>query len=573
MIKFRMMVGVGMLALASAAAAGAQRNDFAACDGYGTPNGEGDGMTREATNLFGLIRTLGSGGNTRRTTPELGPEGVAACDRALADPRLAAKHWLRKASLLRARAIQNLADAKPDLALADLDLATGATRLPDDPFVKRSMVLGIAMVRGYAVAQKGDSVAGHKLVLDVQRQRPFDRALSLAIAAMVSDDQANDIGLGALHSLARLDPRMIDLIFQSAFERGDFQRAIEIYPHIRPMTRVGDIGLSRVESTVQDFKKELEEIRFRIARAGQLAYANAALGNGAGAKAALDDGRATLAAAIPAALPPLAAGEKEGSRKQLDRQLNGYLVKAGVAGVEQFATWSTLVDFRLQAPTIAGAELKTRFEQARVPRDGGLGVTLDLIKLVIAKNPSDLVLAKSLADFQAARAVPAMIDTDDAILLFNALPHTEIAERVPGFRKSNAVLGALWGGVNGFKTKPDKTDPARATISFASPKSSSSVVQEMALLRAADYTRERGHSAFVIDDRSDYERTISATAYGTVLRTDPDGYSSSLTIEMVDLDRLPDRYRTAPWRAIPAADVIAELGPVYITDTPDGARP
>ena len=570
-MKFRMILGAGMLALASAAAA--QQSDFAACDGYGTPNGEGDGMTREATHLFGLVRNLGSGGNTRRTTPELGANGVAACDRALADRRLADKHWLRKASLLRARAIQNLASAKPDLALADLDLATAATRLPDDPFVKRSMILGIAMVRGYAVTQKGDVAAGHRMVLDVQRQRPFDRALGLAIAAMVADDQANDIGLGALHSLARLDPRMVDLIFQSAFERGEFQRAIEIFPHIRPMTRVGDIGLSRSESMVQDFKKDLEEIRFNINRAGQLAYANAALGNAAAAKVALDNGRTALAAAIPAALPPLAAGEKEGSRKQIDRQVNGFMVKAGVAGAEQLATWSTLVDFRLQAPTLSAADLKSRFEVARVPRDGGLGITLDLTKLVIAKNPSDFVLTKSLADFQAARAAPAKITPDDAKLLFNALPHTEIAERVAGFHKTNAALGALWGGVSGFKTKPDQANPARASISFASPKSSGSVVQEMALLRAADFTREHGHSAFVIDDRSDYERTVTTTSYGTVLRSDPNGYSSTLTIEMVDLDRLPDRYRSAPWRAIPAADVIAELGPVYISDAPASARP
>ena len=563
-MKFNVVAGACLLASATSVVA-QSRSDFEACDGYGSPTGNGDGMTKEATGLFGLIAVLGSSGNTRRSTPDLGAGGIAACDRALADPRLVDKHWLRKASLLRARAIQNLAASKPDQAIADLDRAATATRQPDDPFIKRSMVLGMDVVRGYALAQKGDSEAGRKMVMLAQQQRPYDRSLGLAIMAMLVDDETSGEGLESIQSVARLDPRVIDLVFQMAFERGDFPRAIEIYPQIRPMTRTGDIGVSRAERNVQDFKKDLEVIRFSINRAGQLAYAHAALGQASEAKAAIERGRAALATAIPAVLPPLAVGEKEGSRRQLDRIINGQLVKAGSIGADHLTTWSTLAVLRLEAAALPAPDAKARIGQARIPKDGGLGVTLDLTKLLLAKDPADKKIAATLAEFKVARSALSPITESDARLVFNALPHTEIAKRVASFRKSNsALVGYLWGGVSGFKTTPDKADPARATISFVSAKSSSSVVQEMALLRAADYARERGKSGFVIHDRSDYERTVTTTYYGSALRSDPNGYSSSLEIEMVDLDRLPDRLRSAPWRAIPAAEVIAQLGPIYL---------
>lgn len=571
MMKFNVVAGACLLASATSVVA-QSRSDFEACDGYGSPTGNGDGMTREATGLFGLIAVLGSSGNTRRSTPDLGAGGVNACDRALADPRLVDKHWLRKASLLRARAIQNLAAARTDQTIADLDRAATATRLPDDPFIKRSMMLGIDVVRGYALAQKGDSAAGRKMVILAQRQRPFDRALGLAIMVLLLDDESGGEGLQSIHSVARLDPRMIDLVFQMAFERGNFQQAIEIYPQIRPMTRNGDIGISRAERNVQDFKKDLEEIRFSINRAGQLAYAHAALGQAVEAKSAIERGRAALAAAIPAPMQPLAAGEKEGSRRQLDRIIGGQLVKAGLIGADHLTTWSTLAVLRLEAAALPAPDAKARISQARIPKDGGLGVTLDLTKLLRTKDPQDQKIATTLAEFEVARAAPSPITESDARLVFNALPHTEIAKRVASFRKSNAAFGYLWEGVSGFKTTANKADPTRATISFANAKSSSSVVQEMALLRAADYARERGKSGFVIHDRSDYERTVTTTYYGAKLRSDPNGYSASLEIEMVDLDRLPDRLKNAPWRAIPAAEVIAQLGPIYLAAPTDTAN-
>lgn len=570
-MKFGLLAG-GCLLVSAASAAAESPTFYQACDGYGSPTATGDGMTKEATGLFGLIAVLGSSGNTRRSTPPLGAAGIAACDRALSDARLVDKHWLRRASLLRARAIHDLADAKTDQGLADLGRATAATRLPDDPFIKRSMILGIDVVRAYALAQKGDRATARRIATEAQRQRPFDRALGLAIMALLVDHEASPESLSAIHSVARLDPRLIDLLFQLAFERGDFRAAIAIYPHIRPMTRPGDVGISRAERNVQEFKKELEEIRFSVDRAGQLAYAFAALGQATESKAAIDRGRTVLAASIPAALPPLAAGQKEGSRRQLDRMINANLVKAGALGADRLTSWSSLAVLRLEADLLGPAEAKARIEQAKIPSSGGVGVSYDLAKLIRAKDPADEKITTLINQFEAAKAAPPKISADDAELLFNALPHTEIAKRVNGFRKANSdLVGYFWGGISGFKTVPDRTDPERATISFVGEKSSASVVQEMALLRAADFARERGKTGIVIHQRRDFQRTTTTTYNGIAMRTDPDGYSTSLEIEMVDLSALPAWLATAKWRAIPVAEVIAQLGPIYMAPA-DPAR-
>ena len=137
---------------------------FQLCDGYGTPTENGDGMTKEARGLFGLFAPLGSAGNTRRSTPSLGASGMAACDEALADPRLLDKHWLRRASLIRARAMHDLAASNPDQALIDLDRAQAAIRTPDDPYIRRSLGLGIKLVRAFALRSKGD-MAGATAIL------------------------------------------------------------------------------------------------------------------------------------------------------------------------------------------------------------------------------------------------------------------------------------------------------------------------------------------------------------------------------------------------------------------------
>ena len=102
--------------------------------------------------------------------------------------------------------------------------------------------------------------------------------------------------------------------------------------------------------------------------------------------------------------------------------------------------------------------------------------------------------------------------------------------------------------------------------------SSGSVVEEMALLRAADLAREAGKGGFVIRQRRDYERTRNTTYYGMVLRSDPDGYSTEIEVDFVDLDPLPEVYRLTPWRVLKAEEIFAQLGPVYAGAAKDSGK-
>lgn len=550
------VLGACALLLCSGAAHAASPTFYPACDGYGAPNPNGDGMTKEATGLLGSA-------STRRSKPPLGANGIAACDQALADARLIDKHWLRRASLLRARALHDLAASRPDEALKDLDRAVAAVREPNDPFVKRSLLLGVDFIRGYALAVKGDRTGATRLIAQALVQRPFDRGLALAAMAVLGDDRAVVNEAPLAHEVARLDPRLVDLIVQAAFDRGEFDRVVALDPHLKAPTRSVDIGvIDRWREQLQDARKDIAELRFAADRSGRLAYALAALGRVEEAKAALVKGRADLDAATPAVMPPPPAGEKEGSKNRLKRSINEQVIQAAVVSDQRLQAWDELARLRMEVGTLDPDAAKARVLSAKIPA-GGVG--LDLLKLMKARFPADQELGTLISGFETKLNTPAAPSAKDAEIVFNALPHTELATRIATYRKANSgIVGFLWGGVSGFKTIPDRSDPNRVTVQFTGEKSSDSVVEEMALLRAADYAREHGRSGFVILERRDYERTVDTTYYGTTVRTAPGGYSTHLDIELVDMNRLPERYREASWRVIPVDQVVAHLAPVYM---------
>ena len=192
------------------------------------------------------------------------------------------------------------------------------------------------------------------------------------------------------------------------------------------------------------------------------------------------------------------------------------------------------------------------------------GVAFDLVHQIALKSPNDEKMKSLAAEIDAAQKAPPKIDAQLTKLVFEAIPHAEIAQRVATYRKANSdFIGYLWGGVSGFKTI-DGEAPNFVTVKFTGEKSSASVVEEMTLLRAADLARERGKSGFVILERRDYERTVNTTYYGSTLRSDPQGYSTDLDIELVDVNAIPSQYRAVAWRVIAADKVVADLGPIYM---------
>jgi hypothetical protein len=560
MNSFRGAALIGALLACTAWPASARTVIFDQCDGYGTPSGDGDGMSKPATQLFGLIGTLGSAGNTRRSTPDLGAQGIASCDQALADPRLLEKFWLRRASLLRARAVHDLAAGSGDDALADLDRSAAAIQTPNDPFVKRSMALGIDFVRAAALIAKGDRERGLALAEAVHAQRPFDRHLSLATLALINDDHS-PLGETVAHDTAGLDPRLVSVIFESAFDRGDFAAVVALYPQLVAPTRTADVGVSKWEGRVQDARRDGEEVAFGAKSGGIYAYSLAALGRMDEARAALAEARSSVTAGTPAEMAPVAEGEKEGSKARLQRTMNEFLVRTGKKSSELLESWARAIELRATLATADPAKASEEILQSKIP---SRGVAFDLVHQLVQRLPQDEKLKELAAQVDAAQNRAPKVDAKLTKLIFQALPHSEIAQRVATYRKANSdFIGYLWGGVSGFKTV-EGDGPDFVTVKFTGEKSSSSVVEEMTLLRAADLARERGKSGFVILERRDYERTVNTTYYGSTLRSDPQGYSCDLDIELVDLNALPSGYKSVPWRVVSADKVIATLGPIYM---------
>ena len=429
-------LALGALMLSAAWPAEARTVMFEHCDGYGTPTSDGDGMTKEATVLFGLIGTLGSAGNTRRSTPVLGEQGIQNCDQALGDARLTDKHWLRRASLLRARAVHNLALGRPDEALADLDRATAAVRTPDDPFIKRSIVLGIRFVRGAALAMKGNHSDATKIVGEIETARPFDRRVGLASIAVLGDDRSVFDGLTLAQSLARLDPRVTGLMYTDSFNRADFKTVVELYPHIKAFTRTGDIGVSRAVEKIQDAVSDREEIKFGAESAGRLAYAFAALGRMDEARSVLSKARNDLKNATPAPIPNAAVGVKEGWKARLNREIADSLIAAAKISAERLDGWERSVVLRGAIETEEPAKAAGLVQQAPVMAPG---VALDMLRVMQRRLPEDQELKTVLASVEAKNSQPAQITNKEAKLLFESLPHTEVGKRVATYKKRTAI--------------------------------------------------------------------------------------------------------------------------------------
>jgi hypothetical protein len=160
----------------------------------------------------------------------------------------------------------------------------------------------------------------------------------------------------------------------------------------------------------------------------------------------------------------------------------------------------------------------------------------------------------------------------DLKLLSESLPETETAQRLAPYKRAKSdFMGYLWGGVSGFKTVEHDAE-GYTTVQFVGEESSASIVEELALLRAADLTLQKGKKGFVIVGRRDYQRTQNTMYYGTVLRSDPIGYSSQLDVVFVDPLNLPDRFNDAEWRVIDASTVRENLAPIYSPETQVAGR-
>ena len=537
--------------------AAAHADAFGGCDGYPEPTAEGDGMTSGAPPLVVLGPPGQEAPQSRRT--ELGPIGIGDCDVALA--ALPAKYWKRRASLLQARAIHRMETTNgAAAAMVDLDLADRAGEGQDDPYYERSLGLGISLVRAYALRQMGEPAQAESYAMRTLARRPFDWPTNVSAVLAMGPSASDDNVEKAVQGMARLSPYSIDVLFRQAVREGRYEEMIALYPQLVPSEQFGDPDSSRQAKAELEERNRADTEIFWARRASVCAYALAATGRGAEARAMIESARERLARAV----------QDPGQRTQYPRELvlsaNQRIAASAGPLIDQWAAQvelrAMLSEDRFGEVIIALPRLKPVDDWPSVELFNTLAARLPFIA------PSASARAKSLQQDMSARADRPEHDLQ---VLWTSLPAPEAADRIPPYRKAQRALNLFGGGGSDFGQDGDgftefaQADKGLTIVRFRSYEGDASTASEMALLRAADLALQAGRPGFIVVARQDAEFTVTKNRPTDLQgrRTLGDGYETEFQVAFVDPAALPAAYKDASWRVIDAASVHAALAPIY----------
>lgn len=534
-----------------AAAEAAPASDFQRCDGYGAPNDKGDGMTKAAMGFLGIFVPEPGRGNTTMSAVDFGAAGVRACDAALTNPILLPNYHLRRASLLRARAIHRMAGESYEAALADLDAAEQVGATGGDALYRRSLGAGIKLFRAYALQKLGRKAEAIEAARAAEAERPyaFGVAMVAALIALHSDHDRAAFRARAL-KIATVHPRVLENLFWEACEFGDFAFAAAVYPQIRltlprdtPGFRVSDDGNAEARLFVQQAKLDAAN-----------AFALASTGRVAEGEALLADVRDAIAQALKPL--PLRADGRPASKN--DQRRHDVFRMMLPQAQQMVAVSERLLSLLALARRGAMAELEAAVAQNPLP-GGGFGLAL-LEAAVKDSDERKAELGPAIAAVRERLRQEVKLPDLSLAELYEAVPEAEIAKRIPKYKFAKNFLGENTG--NGFLV--NAIGPDRVTIDFGGNASSSAIVEEMALLRAADMARERKKRGLVVLSRRTYERSTQVYWGGVALRTDPQGYSAELSVAFVNPEALPADLAMSKERVLDSERIYAELSPVYI---------
>ncbi|HEY0027165.1 MAG TPA: hypothetical protein VGC35_04790 [Allosphingosinicella sp.] len=536
-------VGAFVLGLSMGGAAlASDKQDFAACDGRAHPGKQSDGMRGEPSRPSYTLALPGRSlsGN------------ISACDRALASPRLLPGQTLRRAHLLRARAAAHLQSGDAAKALADLDLAEAAAGAGarGDRFHKRSMGVSLDLLRAMAHAYEGDGARSAALARAAMAERPYSSQVQqLGTEILHVSGPQNGAGARVDWTPAmRLDPAAAALALLLEGQAGNFKEVLALRPSVTldwpekappafMLLGGGSEGMKLMQALLVSY---------------QTAYAHAATGGTAQAKAELDEIRSRIRALQPAETPgKVAAGPAAPNL--------AVLLEQGLsAKTKQVEARIAVAEGRYgdAIATLVGASL---------PKDAA---TVELLQALKSQAPAkDAALVPEASGFVGdglaeRRQVLARLSG-------RALITPETPRAVVDYEKSRPnILGAVVGGAFSLGTSLlggiDRLDGFRSTanadgttkVAFVGNTPSALLVQEMTLLRAAEVTRAAGKPAFVIVERNDYARSMRTTQGGVEISNVPTGFKSEMNI------RFLDAVGQSP-RALDALAVIDSLGPLY----------
>jgi hypothetical protein len=539
----------GWLLLASAGVAGPA--DFRTCDGYGPPSGKSDGMTT----------TPGSMGSTRATDIRrsekipLGEQGALACDRALREPALLDTHWLRRASLLQAKAVHQLAAGQAQPALETLAAADAAGASRGSAAFAQSLGLGNRAVRAFALTRLGRKEQALAQLQQLDAARPY--ALSIRMLGqrlrLLLDDSL-DARLASLHALVDVNPNVSLLMFWMQIEQGRFADAIATARDVS-----FDMPSSRRGWVLENSRgSEYTGILARTDFTGALAYALQATGDVARSDEQMQRAVRELE---DATVPP----EGQDGKPPPERTMKEFEQRRTQAesAKRQLNTWTTMILMRSMAQRSKPDDIVPRISADKSL--AGLPVVPDVLQQIQLapgrdRQQRDDLVADLRANYLANDRRGRAVSPDD---LMSLLPRAESDAALPKFRRSGD--GHFFSD-NGFSFEKDADSDAQ-TVRFTHSTATQAVVEELAMLSAATRARQQGKDRLLLLTRRTIERTTHLTTVygyaGGTTRDIPSGNEAQLQVLFLDSGNIPDAYRQSASRLLSVDAVIAALGDKY----------
>jgi hypothetical protein len=532
-------LAVAAALLCSAADAQVVATDFTSCDGYDRPRGSRDGISDVGGFWTGP-------GDRVRHVPSDFTSGIEACTRALQslESRFPSA-WMRRVSVLQARALHRLIANDVPGSLADLDLADQAAVEPTDPFYLRSLNINTNLIRALAFVQSGDHAGGEALAMSTWSRRPYSREVTGA-ALMIVGGEGSETDLDRLMVVAgQLDPSYSGLIFGHRFETGRFEAALADYDEIVAPMRNGDRGFS-ISQSEMIAHRELQRVRmelFMLSVIGQKAYALAALGRTSEARAAIalmNDRIARATEPGMSALPGTIEYVMLMARQRSNRE-----IAAQAPAIRD--AWANLAEARIDAS-------EGRLNEARTTLAGAATVpSYAVIDLMLATGADDAAVERARQRLSPARLG---LPERDPQTLFSLLLDAETRERT-------ASRLTVWDSI--LLTRPyverghcEEGAQGRGLmeVCYSGYDATLAVTEERALLRAAAQSMSRG-GRFRIEQRDDIQHSTVSTMYGQPIGGErQSGFESNLIVRFFS-----DEETCA--RCLSAADVQSSLSSIY----------
>lgn len=529
------LIGSLMLLSVSVCATTAHASDtdiFAGCDGFGKPGKSADGLGAPASTTRFSFYNARSPGAT-----------ISACTDALAHPKLLQTQGLRRAHLLRARAIAHLRNDNMSEALNDIDLAAAATNeAQEGALYKRSLAVSLDLLRALVYDRMGNRGEVLRLVREAAPMRPYALEVQrIAAHLLLINGESDPVARTTLLAASQLDPEFSRYQLALLGLTGNFKALVELAPPLE-------------EGAAPTTPKSLQDMlaaRGQVTNGLLLAYARAATGDAAGARRDLKSTKAQFEA--------LSASPVE--MMSVDAQ-HTLLKPYG----EVIAAYEARIEARIAIQEGRTADALARIKDIKMPVDA---VTTDLMKVMKISFPDGGNAAQAATSDRQTTARRSLFVNMAELAIIE--PETKETNSVYKRSRPN-VLGALVGAAvsmgttllsgvqntDGFSAKQNPDGSVQ--VSIIARTTSATVVREMALLRAAELTVEAGKSSFVIVSRNDYTRTLTSTQYGMMISSIPSGYKTDMVIRFPVTDQ-PEQ------RAIDANAVIQALGPFYYKDS------